>query len=301
MHQAACARRVTGCSPLASSCSRAYSRTVSSIAKRSSPWPASACWIRLLSTSDDRPSSTDRSGILARIADGLGALERPRSGEHREAPEQALLGVGQQLVAPVDRLAQRLLPDRQIAAAADEQREPALEARQDLRRREDAGPAPRPARWPAAARRGGRRSRPRRRRSPPSARTTAAAPRPGARTARWPGCAPARRAGGSRAMSGTGSGGTGKHCSPETRRTARLVTSSVSAGVDSTSATSSGAAARSCSKLSRTSSVRARTVARTWARSASSTDPRSMRDRPSACASIGATSAASVSEPRPTK
>ena len=34
-------------------------------------------------------------------------------------------------------------------------------------------------------------------------------------------------------MSGTGSGGTGKHCSPETRRTARLVTSSVSAGVDS--------------------------------------------------------------------
>ena len=104
--------------------------------------------------------------------------------------------------------------------------------------------------------------------------------------------------GGSRAMSGTGSGRTGMHCSPDTCRTAWLVTSSVSAVVDSIRSTSSGAAASSCSKLSRTSSVRSRIVARTWARRASATEPRSMRDSPSAWASVGATSAASASEPR---
>ncbi len=42
-------------------------------------------------------------------------LDRAAAGEDREQLEQALFAAVQQLIAPVDCVAQRLLPDRQVA------------------------------------------------------------------------------------------------------------------------------------------------------------------------------------------
>ena len=72
--------------------------------------------------------------VLAGVADGLGRLERAAAGEDREAPEQRLLGRRQQVVAPVDRAAQRLLALRQVARAAGQQLEPPFDARQQFAR-----------------------------------------------------------------------------------------------------------------------------------------------------------------------
>ncbi len=140
------------------------------------------------------PVEDRQAGVLAGIAHRLGGLEGAGAGEHREAAEQALLGVAQQLVAPVDRLAQRLLPHRQVGAAAGEQGQPPFEAAEHLRRREDADPRRRQLdgeRQPVEA---GADLRDRGRRCRRSGRTPAAARRPDGRTAPRPDCAPARRA-----------------------------------------------------------------------------------------------------------
>ena len=236
--------RVTGCSPLASSCSSAYSRTVSSIVKRSSSAPR-----RLPGSGSCRRATTSRPGPTAGSWRGCTPPRRPQGAEPANTARRrkSASRLGQQLVAPVDRVAQRLLPRAgrgpppvSSAAAA-----PGGRASAPAR---GSGPAPRPARWPAAARRGGRRSPRWRRRSPRSARRPAAVDGLAVKSA-TAGLRASASSGSSRAMTGTGSGRTGMHCSPDTCRTAWLVTSSVSAGVDSTRPTSAAprrAAARSC-------------------------------------------------------
>ena len=62
--------------------------------------------------------------------DGLRRLQREPADEDAEASEQSLLFGRQQVVAPGDRIAQRLLAGRQVPRAARQQREPALQAAQ---------------------------------------------------------------------------------------------------------------------------------------------------------------------------
>jgi len=54
-------------------------------------------------------------------ADGFGVHEGAPAGEDGHAPEQTLLRVRQQRVAPVNRRAQRLLPLGSVARAGGEQ------------------------------------------------------------------------------------------------------------------------------------------------------------------------------------
>ena len=98
-----------------------------------------------MSTIDVMPSSTSISRSAVRVADGLDLLRactrrrRPRAGEGASA-RRAL----EQVVAPVDGSAQRLLARRQVPGAARQEREALLEARAhgdrrqqlDARRRE---------------------------------------------------------------------------------------------------------------------------------------------------------------------
>ena len=76
----------------------------------------------------------------------LDPFEPEPAGEHREAPEQAPLVVVEQVVAPVERRAQRLLARQRGAAAAGEQAEAVVEPRGDLLDRQRARPARPPAR-----------------------------------------------------------------------------------------------------------------------------------------------------------
>ena len=80
---------------------------------------------RLLTTSDS-------SVVEVGVADGLRRLEREASPEHRELPEELLLVRLEQLVAPLDRRAQRSLPRRSVARARREQRQPPVEPREQL-------------------------------------------------------------------------------------------------------------------------------------------------------------------------
>ena len=64
----------------------------------------------------------------------LGGVERERAREHRQAPEQQALLAVEQLVAPVDRRAQRLLAGERRAAAVAEDVEAVAQARGELRR-----------------------------------------------------------------------------------------------------------------------------------------------------------------------
>jgi hypothetical protein len=81
--------------------------------------------------SDDPPAGDRTVG-----ADLLGRLEREAAGEDREPTvKDALLG-GEQVVAPVDRGPQRLLPGQRRAAACAEQVEALAQVRGDLVERE---------------------------------------------------------------------------------------------------------------------------------------------------------------------
>ena len=75
-------------------------------------------------------------GIGAR--DDLGRVEREATGEHRKTREQASLGIGQQLVAPVDRRAERLLARDSGARTTGEEPEAVIEAVEDLLRAQHA-------------------------------------------------------------------------------------------------------------------------------------------------------------------
>ena len=133
--------------PSSASRSSAYSRTVSSISKR-----PSAARERLWST------SVGEAVERARAAHRLGRLERPAADEHAEPREQRLASAVEQVVAPADRRAQRLLARGRVARPGAEQVEPALEPLEDRRRGEHLACARRRARSRAAARRAARRS-----------------------------------------------------------------------------------------------------------------------------------------------
>src|SRR5262249_24187860 len=72
--------------------------------------------------------------------DRLDVVERRAAREGREAIEELLLLGAQEVVAPLDGRAQRLLPRREIALAADEQLEQALQPREERSQREHAKP-----------------------------------------------------------------------------------------------------------------------------------------------------------------
>ena len=97
------------------------------------------------------------TAIVVVRADGFGRGQIASAREHREPLEDALLGVEEQVVAPVDDGRQGLLTRQRRARAASEQPEPVVQARRDLLRAATRGCEPRPARWPAAGRRAGHR------------------------------------------------------------------------------------------------------------------------------------------------
>ena len=67
----------------------------------------------------------------------LRRIERPAAGEHRQSPEEGLLRRIEQIMTPGDRPSQRLLSLREVPATSGEEREPAVETRQDRFRREE--------------------------------------------------------------------------------------------------------------------------------------------------------------------
>ena len=69
-------------------------------------------------------------------ADGLGRLERAAAREHREAREQLLLALVEQVVAPGDRRAKGSLALGGVARTAGQQRQPLLEPFEQRRRRQ---------------------------------------------------------------------------------------------------------------------------------------------------------------------
>ena len=87
---------------------------------------------------DQRVHDVGEVGRVERLvgADGLGRRQVAAAGEHRQPLEHPLLVVEQQLVAPVDDGAQRLLPRQRRPGAAGEQAEPIVEAGRDLLDRE---------------------------------------------------------------------------------------------------------------------------------------------------------------------
>ena len=242
------------------------------------------------------------SGILSWIADRFRALERAGSREHRQAAEQPLLGVGQELVAPVDGVAQRLLADGQVAAAAGEQIETALEARPDLRRREDPDPRRRQLDRQRQAVETGADLGDRRRILRGQRERGLRRPGPAARTAPPPGSRPAPRPTAAVDRSGR----------PQRRDVKAMLAVDVqhgAAGHEDASAPPSTRPARPAAapRAAAARSCRARPAcareswSRTCSRSAASTEPLSMRRRPRAWASFEPTSAMSVTEPSPTK
>ena len=97
--------RTASSSPSASR-SSAYSRIVSSIPKRS-PVPL-----------DEALGDERGERVQLGAADLLGRLEREAAGEGAEPREELFLAVVEEVVAPGERVAQRLLPRGKVACAA---------------------------------------------------------------------------------------------------------------------------------------------------------------------------------------
>src|SRR5918999_970286 len=126
----ACRRRTSPCSPDEASRSVANSWIVSSIRNRTSPSPVSCCRTRLLSTNDAIPSMT------------LIVSPGPQtSTEGRQAREEPLFLGLEQIMAPLDRASERALPLGEVAGAAGEEWEPALEPLEQRRGTEQLDPA----------------------------------------------------------------------------------------------------------------------------------------------------------------
>ena len=109
--------------------SAAYARMVSSIASRVGPCASSRRTSRLLATS--RSSVSRSAPVIA-----LGRLDGRAAGEDGEAREARLLVGAEQVVAPVDRRAQRLLAGGRVARRRRRARRARLQARGDLARGE---------------------------------------------------------------------------------------------------------------------------------------------------------------------
>ena len=86
-------------------------------------------------------------------ADGFDGVQGAATREHRQLLEEPPLGWGEQLVAPVDRCPEGLVPEGQVAGAAREQLERPRDPGQDLLGRQHPGARRREARSPAGSRR----------------------------------------------------------------------------------------------------------------------------------------------------
>ena len=93
--------------------------------------------IRLLSISDVT-SSSDRTppGVNASLGNCLRGLQGEAAGKDRQAPEHRSLIRVEEVIAPGDRVAQRLVPGRRFAGAAHQQRQPRIQTRQERLRGE---------------------------------------------------------------------------------------------------------------------------------------------------------------------
>lgn len=81
----------------------------------------SVCCSKLLSSSDATPSSTEKARSSAAWHTGFGSLQGAAADEDGEPAEEALLLIRQQVVAPLDGVAQCLLAGGQIAWAPGEE------------------------------------------------------------------------------------------------------------------------------------------------------------------------------------
>ena len=117
----ACRRRSVGLArPTASSRSSAYSRIVSSGRERGSP-PGRSSWrSRLFAISDSSTSSS-----ASQTASAASSVQPPAKTARRA--NSCLLRSREQVVAPVDRAAERLLARRQVARPARQQLQAVLE------------------------------------------------------------------------------------------------------------------------------------------------------------------------------
>ena len=234
----AIASRMRTASPRSASRSRPYWASVCSWVNRS-PSPARhGDHQRLVDEGVEMVGEVGRrDGLVG--AHRLGRRQVATAGEHRQPLEDALLVVEEQLVAPVDDGAQRLLARQRRARPAGEQAEPIVEPGGDLRDRERPGAGGRQLdgeRQPveAGADVGDHRVRGRRR-----ARAARRRPRR------------ARRRGAT--ASSAASGGTGQMVSPPTRSPSRLVARSRRPGQRrSRSSATSAAVVITCSQLSST-------------------------------------------------
>ena len=78
--------------------------------------------------------------LAGRAADGLGHVQLEPAAEHRQPIEQVARAVVEQVVAPGDRAAERLLSLRQVPRPARQRGEVVVEARVDLVRRQQLDP-----------------------------------------------------------------------------------------------------------------------------------------------------------------
>ena len=176
--------------------------------------------VALVGVSEEALLDERLEGVEVGVGDLFGGLERAAAGEHRQRPEQPLLVLGEEVVRPLDRRAQRLLARVGVAAAL-QQVEPLARAAPGSARVTSAFVARRRARRPAAGCRAARTARGSRRsaRSGPARRTVR---RPRARRGAAPRTRPHRRRAAARATS------------PAARRfgQARRSAESVGGGVD---------------------------------------------------------------------
>ena len=208
---------------------------------------------RLLATSDETPSSTSVPSrpSTPQTASAASRVQPPT--KTRQPTEQGLLARLEQVVAPGDGVAQRLLAGRQVARATGQQRQALLQPREHRLRRQDSHAGRRQldasGRPSSAADLGhGRGVLVGEREIGPDRASRARRTGPPRRTATRP-----PRAAGDRP--GNASGGTANSCSPWRRSGARLVTRMLRRGLAASSSATTGAAGRMCSKLSSTSSM----------------------------------------------
>ena len=90
-------------------------------------------WYRGARRGRRRPGAADRSRSRHRLR----RIEGPAAGKHRQSSEEGLLRRIEEIVTPGDRSPQRLLSLRAVPATSGEEREAAVETRQDRLRRQE--------------------------------------------------------------------------------------------------------------------------------------------------------------------
>ena len=200
-------------------------------------------------------SSTPSPSIAVAGADRLGRLERPAPGEDRQPPEQRALRLAEQVVAPVDQRAQRLLARQGRPAAAGQQPEAVVQPGGDLLDRQRAARAPPPARCASGMPSSRRQTR------PPPARSASVRAKPAARARRAPRTAAPPRTGadcrdGRRlSRSGSDSEGTRQGSPGDAQRLAAGGQHRTCGQARSRASASSAQASSRCSQLSSRSSA----------------------------------------------